>query len=90
MELTVEPQFVVDVLMARGQQKLGMEADIADQGRLALVARPETTDLQKIPESTSKDNVLVEYREIRLSENGPASVIEKTQPGGRFCLRKQS
>ncbi len=59
----------------------------ADQGRLALIARPETTALVKIPESTSKDNVLVETREIRLSENGPATIVEKTRPSGVFESR---
>src|SRR5579863_9093276 len=60
---------------------------IADQGRMALVARPETTALTEIPESTSKDNVLVEFREIRLSENGPAAITEKTQPSGVYESR---
>ncbi len=55
-----------------------------DQGRLALVARPETTSLMKTPESASKDNVLLELREIKLSENGPAAITEKTQPMGVF------
>jgi len=57
---------------------------ISDQGRLALVARPETTALLKTPESTSKDNVLLEFREIELSENGPATITERTQPKGIF------
>ena len=57
---------------------------MADQGRLALVARAETTELIRTPESTSKDNVLLENRELKLSDNGPASVTEKTQPMGVF------
>jgi tetratricopeptide (TPR) repeat protein len=57
---------------------------IGDQGRLALIARPETKALAATPESTSKDNVLLEYREITLSENGPATVKERTQPMGVF------
>ena len=60
---------------------------IADQGRLALIARPETTALVKTPESTSKDNVLVESREIKLNENGPATITEKTQPTGVYESR---
>jgi tetratricopeptide (TPR) repeat protein/transglutaminase-like putative cysteine protease len=60
---------------------------IADQGRHALIARPETTALVTIPESTSKDNVLVEFREIKLSENGPATITEKTQPNGVYESR---
>jgi len=55
-----------------------------DQGRMALIARPETTSLVKTPEFSSKDNLLLEFREITLSENGPASVIEKTRPQGVF------
>ena len=55
-----------------------------DQGRMALVARPETTALLKIPESSSQDNVLLEYRVLTLSENGPATISEKTEPTGVF------
>ncbi|MGC1421222.1 MAG: DUF3857 domain-containing protein, partial [Terracidiphilus sp.] len=57
---------------------------INDQGRHALIARPESTALTMTPESTSRENVLLELREIRLSDNGPASVVEKTQPTGVF------
>ncbi|MGA3344798.1 MAG: DUF3857 domain-containing protein [Terracidiphilus sp.] len=57
---------------------------IDDQGRLALIARPETTALVKTPESTSKDNVVLETRELALGENGPATVTEKSQPKGVF------
>ena len=57
---------------------------INDQGRHALIARPESTSLTVTPESTSRENVLLELREIRLSENGPATVIEKTMPTGVF------
>lgn len=57
---------------------------INDQGRHALIARPESTALTITPESTSHDNVLLEQREIRLSENGPATVVEKTMPTGVF------
>ncbi len=57
---------------------------IHDQGRWALIARAETTELVKTPESTSKDNVLLEFREITLSENGPAAVTEKSRPQGIF------
>jgi transglutaminase-like putative cysteine protease/Flp pilus assembly protein TadD len=57
---------------------------INDQGRHALIARPESTALTLTPESTSRDNVLLELREIRLGENGPATVIEKTVPTGVF------
>jgi len=55
-----------------------------DQGRLALIARPETVALIKTPESRSKDNTLLEERELRLSENGPATVLERSRPTGIF------
>lgn len=57
---------------------------INDQGRWSLIARAETTELVKTPESTSRDNVLLEHREIALSENGPANVTEKSKPQGIF------
>jgi len=55
-----------------------------DQGRLALIARAETTALVKTPESASRDNLLREYREFTLSENGPATVTERNLPQGIF------
>ncbi|MFY9854315.1 MAG: DUF3857 domain-containing protein, partial [Terracidiphilus sp.] len=55
-----------------------------DQGRLALIARPETMALVKTPESASGDNVLMEFRELALGENGPATVTERAQPTGVF------
>lgn len=55
-----------------------------DQGRWALVARPETTGLIKTFESSSKENVILETRDLTLAENGPASVKEITQPTGVF------
>ena len=55
-----------------------------DQGRLALIARPETVALTKTMESSSKDNVLFEQRELTLAENGPASVTERSRPRGVF------
>jgi transglutaminase-like putative cysteine protease/tetratricopeptide (TPR) repeat protein len=67
-----------DTYARLGQLPLG------DQGRLALIARPETAGLERIPESPSKDNVLLELRELTLSENGPANVSEVTRPTGVF------
>lgn len=55
-----------------------------DQGRLALITRPQTMALKKTPEFGSKDNVLLELREVTLAENGPASVTEITRPTGVF------
>jgi transglutaminase-like putative cysteine protease/tetratricopeptide (TPR) repeat protein len=53
-----------------------------DQGRLALVARPESTALTPTPVSSSEDNLLIERREFHLSENGPAGVVETSEPHG--------
>jgi transglutaminase-like putative cysteine protease/Flp pilus assembly protein TadD len=63
---------------------------IADQGRMALIARPESNALSPTPEFSSKENALVEYREIKLSDNGPANVVEKTQPRGVYESRYRS
>ena len=63
---------------------------MGDQGRLALIASPETTALVKTPEAGSKDNVLLEFRELTLSENGPAAVSERNQPLGVFESRFRS
>lgn len=55
---------------------------VVDQGRLALVVRPETTALIRTPEASSQDNLVAEFREVHLSEYGPARIIERTQPHG--------
>ncbi|MGO9325081.1 MAG: DUF3857 domain-containing protein [Terracidiphilus sp.] len=57
---------------------------MGDQGRLALIASDTTTALMKTPESTSKDNGLRETREFTLADNGPASVVEITEPTGIY------
>jgi len=55
-----------------------------DQGRLALVARPGNDSLTRTPETTSSENLVVEKREFFLVENGPARVVETTEPRGSF------
>ena len=55
-----------------------------DQDRLALVARSQTTALTRTMQSSSRDNVIVEYREIKLGNSGPAAITERTQPKGVF------
>jgi tetratricopeptide (TPR) repeat protein len=57
---------------------------MGDQGRLALVTDAATTALVKIPESTSKDNGLKETRTFTLADNGPANVVEVTEPTGIY------
>jgi tetratricopeptide (TPR) repeat protein/transglutaminase-like putative cysteine protease len=58
---------------------------MGDQGRLALITSATTTALEKTPESTSKDNGLKETREFTLTDNGPANVVEITEPEGIYA-----
>jgi transglutaminase-like putative cysteine protease/Flp pilus assembly protein TadD len=56
----------------------------ADQGRKALIASKESAALVTVPESGSQNNRIVEKREFYLAENGPAGVVETTEPHGVF------
>ena len=56
----------------------------ADQGRLALIAKAGTKELVRTPESTSGENTVIEKREFYLAENGPARIVEITEPAGSF------
>ena len=58
------------------------ELPISDQERLALVANPATTVLIRTSATSSADNSLVEKREVFLAENGPARIVETSQPHG--------
>jgi len=53
-----------------------------DQGRLALIARPDSNSLLYTPVTSSADNALIEKRQIYLAENGPARIVETSQPHG--------
>ncbi|HET9743694.1 MAG TPA: transglutaminase domain-containing protein [Terriglobales bacterium] len=55
---------------------------VDDQGRLALIVKSGTTALVKTPESAASDNLLVEQREIHLSDYGSASITETSFPHG--------
>ena len=57
---------------------------MGDQGRLSLITSDGTTALVKIPEATSRDNGVAETREFTLTDNGPANVVEITQPKGNL------
>jgi tetratricopeptide (TPR) repeat protein len=57
---------------------------VADQGRMALIVRSGSNSLVRTAEMPSQNNVLFELREIYLSENGPARVVETSQPRGIF------
>jgi tetratricopeptide (TPR) repeat protein/transglutaminase-like putative cysteine protease len=53
-----------------------------DYGRLALIVDEKTTELKKIPELTSSQNVHRETREFTLAEYGPARIIETDSQEG--------
>ena len=55
-----------------------------DQGRLALIARAQTSSLMRIPEAASSENLLVQKRDFYLAESGPARIVETTFPLGVF------
>lgn len=54
----------------------------ADQGRLALIARNDEQTLRQTPVNLSSDNLILENREFYLAENGPARVVETSEPHG--------
>jgi Flp pilus assembly protein TadD len=58
------------------------ELPLADQGRLALIAKPETTALTPTPETPSTANVYRELRTFVLPEDGKARVTEVTEVSG--------
>jgi transglutaminase-like putative cysteine protease len=51
----------------------------SNQGRYALICRPETTALVRTPESTAEENRTIERREFQLSELGRAKVTETSE-----------
>ncbi len=63
---------------------------IMDQGRLALVAAPDTVELLRTPAPSSADNRLTETREFFLPEEGRARVAEATEVTGSFELYYRS
>jgi len=62
----------------------------ADQGRLALIVRNDTNSLVHTPVGISQDNLIVEKRDFYLAENGPARVVETTEPHGESESRYRS
>ena len=78
-----DPDLWIDPTEERA--RLG-QLPIGDQGRLALIVRAGSNALVRIPETSSQANVLLELREFSLAENGPARVVETSQPRGCFEL----
>ena len=58
------------------------ELPAQDQGRLALIVSPDTTEMVHTPEVSSKDNRSVEFREFQLAEYGKSRVVEITRAWG--------
>lgn len=56
----------------------------ADEGRLALIIRPETTALATIPESPSTANTESEVREYLLPDFGPAHLVDSVSGSGEI------
>lgn len=61
------------------------------QGRFAMIAAEDTTELVEIPASQPEDNRYVETREYYLADFGPMRVVERTEATGamQVRLRKQ-
>ena len=53
-----------------------------DQGRRALLARVDTSDLTTIPRAAGADNLLLETREVTMASFGPGTVRETSQSFG--------
>lgn len=51
----------------------------SDQGRLALIARDDTTALTRTPQYDAMTNRTVETREFHLAEDGKSTVVETTE-----------
>ena len=68
---------------------------LSDQGRLALVAAPDTEGLVEIPVSGPQDNRVLDVREVTLSEEGPGLIVSTVSLGGaydtgyRFAVRSE-
>lgn len=59
------------------------ELPVQDQGRLALIASPATTELVLTPESDAEANRTIEMREFFLAEAGNARVVERAEYHGQ-------
>ncbi len=57
---------------------------LPDEGRLALIIRPETNKLTKIPESASQANTMITARDYYLPDFGPSHVVESLSGTGTF------
>jgi len=58
------------------------ELPVEVQGRLVLVASPQTDELLRLPASESFDNRVVTTVEVRIAEEGPGTFLETTTFSG--------
>lgn len=58
------------------------ELPLVDQGRAALVASRDTTELVQLPTTLPDDNLAFEEREILLRDWGPADLVESSRYAG--------
>lgn len=55
---------------------------LGDQGRLALIASPETTELVKTPVAAMEENYDLSLREITMTDGGPSKLVETIEARG--------
>lgn len=58
------------------------EIPVMDQGRLALVASPESAGLVRVPELPSSSNATFQRRDFFLTESGGVRIVETTEYRG--------
>lgn len=63
------------------------ELPLSVQDHLALIARPGTTHLVRIPRSKPADNTYLEVREVFLSDLGPSRIVETSEGVGSMEQR---
>ncbi len=61
------------------------ELPVMAQGRLALVASPDTKGLVRTPESSPATNRFTTTREVYLSERGPSRIVEVKETTGSIA-----
>ena len=82
-----DPELWIDATADRA--RVG-ELPLSDQGRLALIADAETTQLVRIPEGAAAENGSVKTRTFRLSEMGAAAIEETTEYYGAYDRHHRS
>jgi tetratricopeptide (TPR) repeat protein len=74
-----EPPLWIDPTFTSGR---GLELPPSDQGRLALVVCPDTTQLVLTPQAPASANRYVHRRELRVGTGGKGKLVETIEPTG--------